>query len=265
LEKAVREELSGSGSKLGYRRIHRLLLNRNVVCRREDVRKMVKRLDPEGVSQRRRRRLQRRRYRNPGPNHVWHIDGHDKLGPFGFFIHGAIDGFSRRLIWLEVNSTNKLPEVIASYYLNAAKDMKGIPFQIKADDETEHAIIEPMHVYLSSLDREEVTGAFSIITSPQNQRIEAYWSFLKRDKIGWWRALFEDLADLNLLQTSDPVMVDCLRYCFIAIIRRDLQSVKEDWNNHLISKGRGNKGPTGRPNSMYFLPHLYDAQNFWFQ
>ncbi len=27
-----------------------------------------------------------------GPNHVWHIDGYDKLKPFGFPIHGCVDG-----------------------------------------------------------------------------------------------------------------------------------------------------------------------------
>ena len=41
-----------------------------------------------------------------------HIDGHDKLKSFGFSLHGCIDGISRRLIWLEVSSSNKNPEII---------------------------------------------------------------------------------------------------------------------------------------------------------
>ena len=28
-----------------------------------------------------------------GPNHVWHLDGYDKLKPFGFPIHACIDGY----------------------------------------------------------------------------------------------------------------------------------------------------------------------------
>ena len=28
----------------------------------------------------------------PGLNQAWHMDGYDKLKPFGFPIHGAIDG-----------------------------------------------------------------------------------------------------------------------------------------------------------------------------
>ena len=34
----------------------------------------------------------------------WYIDGQDKLKQFGFSLHGYIDGFSRRLIWLEASS-----------------------------------------------------------------------------------------------------------------------------------------------------------------
>ena len=27
-----------------------------------------------------------------GPNYLWHMDGNDKLKPYGFSIHGCIDG-----------------------------------------------------------------------------------------------------------------------------------------------------------------------------
>ena len=56
------------------------------------VQDMLKELDPEGTH-----RLKRRSYVNRGPNDSWHMDGYDKLKPFGFAIHGAIDGFSRNI------------------------------------------------------------------------------------------------------------------------------------------------------------------------
>ena len=31
----------------------------------------------------------------------------------------------------------------------------------------------------------------------------------------------------------------------------------EEWNEHVISKST-NSGPSGRPDTMYFLPHLFD-------
>ena len=66
-------------------------------------------------------------------------------------IHGCIDGYSRRIIWLEVAATNKIPELIANYYLDAVKQMKGKPKIIKADDGTEHSVIEPVQVYFSKV------------------------------------------------------------------------------------------------------------------
>lgn len=62
---------------------------------------------------RERRRLLRRKYSCPGPNHAWHIDGYDKIKPFGFAILGAVDGYSMRIIWLEVERSNNDPKFIA--------------------------------------------------------------------------------------------------------------------------------------------------------
>ena len=175
--------------------------SKGYICRSNDVRQIVKQLDPDSVKLRKRRRLHRRRYVADGPNFVWHLDGHDKLKPFGFSIHGCIDRFSRCLIWLEVASSNKKPELIAKFYLDAVKSLEGIPLQIKADNDTEHSLIEPMHLHLSALNGNLEMNHFSIITSPQNERIESYLSILQRDRLGWWRWFFQDLVDLELLNT----------------------------------------------------------------
>jgi len=49
-------------------------------------------IDPEGVDMRKRHRLKRREYSNPGPNFLIHIDGFDKLKKYGFAISGATCG-----------------------------------------------------------------------------------------------------------------------------------------------------------------------------
>ena len=87
----------------------------------------MKSLDPAGVERRSGRKLQRRIYRCPGPNFTWHIDGYDKLKPFGFCIDGCVDGFSRKIIWLFVGSTNNDPLIIASYYLKLVKENRVVP------------------------------------------------------------------------------------------------------------------------------------------
>jgi len=52
--------------------------------------------------------------------YVWHVDGYDKLKPYGFCIHGSIDGYIRRILWLEVSQSNT-PIVIVMYYLEAIR------------------------------------------------------------------------------------------------------------------------------------------------
>ena len=102
---AIERELQGSGSLIGYRLMHqRLTTDYGLVVDRETVRNILKTLDPDGVERRSKHRLKRRKYKSKGPNYIWHIDGYDKLKPFGFCIHGAIDGYRRRILWLEVGS-----------------------------------------------------------------------------------------------------------------------------------------------------------------
>lgn len=59
---------------------------------RESVRQFLTVMDPVGVEMRKKHRLRRRLYSNKGPHYLVHIDGYDKLKPYGFAIHGAIDG-----------------------------------------------------------------------------------------------------------------------------------------------------------------------------
>ena len=151
VKEIAEKKLYVSGSNLGYRRVWSNLSTSGILLSREDVRLALRELDPENVDKRQRRRLRRRKYRNPGPNYVWHIDDYDKLKPYGISIHGCVDGYSSRIIWLEVAAANKMPELIAKYYLDAVKQMKGKPKIIKADDGTEHSVIESLHVYFSEV------------------------------------------------------------------------------------------------------------------
>jgi len=41
-----------------------------------------------------------------GPNWVHSIDGHDTLSRFGFEIYGAIDAYSRYIVWCYVGISN---------------------------------------------------------------------------------------------------------------------------------------------------------------
>ena len=84
----------------------------------ESLRLILKELESLSVKQRTRHKLTRSTYVFTGPNQTWHIDGYDKLKPIGFAIHGAIDGYTRKILWLFVGSSNSDSKVIAYYFVN---------------------------------------------------------------------------------------------------------------------------------------------------
>ena len=93
----IQDEIDGPGNSGGYRCIAHTLQMEGLQVPHESVRILVKELDPEGVNLRRSRTIRRRTYHSPGPNFVWHVDGYDKIKPYGFPVHGCIDGYSRKV------------------------------------------------------------------------------------------------------------------------------------------------------------------------
>ena len=100
---AILKKIETSGQCIGYHTVWRRLVQRyNLKVECDTVLNLLRIIDSNGVDRRKRRRLLRRKYSNPGPNFLWHVDGYDKLKPYGFAIHAAIDGYSRRVLWIEV-------------------------------------------------------------------------------------------------------------------------------------------------------------------
>jgi hypothetical protein len=113
----IMNKVEAAGQLHGYKFMHLKCIHNGLVVTQNEVRYLQHIIDPEGVAYRRRNRLRRRLYHNPGPDFVWHIDSYDKLKPFGICINGCIDGFSRYIVWLEAYSTNSDPAIIASYFM----------------------------------------------------------------------------------------------------------------------------------------------------
>ena len=113
---------------LGYRQLSEFIsIKYNLTVSKEQVRKCLKVVDPEGVRERWRKVIRRQIYETAGPGDVFHMDGNDKLKRRGFAIHGCIDGFSRKILWLRVVTTNSEPNVIANYYLDFISRSKFCP------------------------------------------------------------------------------------------------------------------------------------------
>ena len=243
--------LQGPHSSRGYRSIwHSLQLNGTRVPRRV-VELLLRELDPEGVAERRRHRLKSRTYHNPGPNYAWHCDGYDKLKPFGFAIHGCIDGWSRKIIWLYVTRSNNLPSSIAKYYLEAVASGSGCPIDLVTDLGTENGLMAGMHSFFRN-----DPDSHRYVPSPRNQRIEGWWSFLRKQETSWWISFFNDLTSAGIVDLADLLEKECLWFCFAGLLQQHLNETCEHWNTHYIRRSRHDT-VSGRPSALYYLPEAY--------
>ena len=127
--------------------MHQKLRKNKFTVDRETVRIIMKSLDPEGVSLRSGHKLRRRTYRSQGPNFIWHIDGYDKLKPFGFAIHGAMDGYGRKILWVKVLPSNNNPKIIGSLYLNYVIQSKVTLKIIRVDRGSENTVVAGLQRY----------------------------------------------------------------------------------------------------------------------
>ena len=107
--------------------MHQKLRMKGVVTNRETIRLIIKTLDPLGAGLRKLHKLKRRMYTCRCPNFMWHVDGYNKLKSFGFPIHGCIDGYSRKILWLNIIPTNNDPQVIATYFIQCIEKLNLIP------------------------------------------------------------------------------------------------------------------------------------------
>uniref|UniRef100_A0A3B1K095 Zmp:0000000984 n=1 Tax=Astyanax mexicanus TaxID=7994 RepID=A0A3B1K095_ASTMX len=256
------EHLERHGKLHGYKLQHLKCLQAGYVVSQDTVRHLLKVLDPRGVELRRRNRLRRRLYRNPGPNFTWHVDSYDKLKPYGICINGAIDGFSRMVIWLHAYKTNSNPKVIASYFINEVEQRMGTPTKIRTDLGTENCTMEQMQRFLRYEGEDQhARDCYIYGSSNHNQRIESWWGFMRKQHAQDWMNRFQKLKDLDCF-TGDFLDKQLILFTCLNIIEEELQQLVHLWNTHNIRPSRNAVAPHGRPFIMYTLPQLFGARDY---
>ena len=260
----ILEELDGSGKLLGYRAMWRRLQSKHgLQIPRSTVETVLREVDPEGSRLRRANRLHRRSYLNPGPNNCWHADGYEILKQYGFPIHGCIDGFSRKIMWLSIVRSNNDPQVVGRLFYNCVTNLQFCPTILRTDLGTENGIMASAQCFLRRNDTDTHcdVNAHRYGSSHTNQRIEAWWAMLRRSWSSWWINFFKDLIDRGVLDTSNTLHLECLWFCFSPLLKKVLEEIKDSWNCHYVRKSRYYT-QAGIPNQLYLLPETVGAEDF---
>ena len=191
----IMTEHRSSGCLHGYRWMYQKLKCHGLNARKEDVRVLLGILDPEGTKLRKRHRLRRRLYFSKGPNYIWHLDSYDKLRPYGICINGCIDGFSRKMLWVNAYHTSSDPRIIGGYFIQAVEQFGGCPRIIRGDKGTENAQVRDLQRFFRRNGDDAFHGMRSFMygRSTSNQRIESWWGFLRKQCVEYWLAFFDQI------------------------------------------------------------------------
>ena len=155
------------------RRMKGFLLARGIRIQWERVRASLWRVDPEGILLRSMQLnvVRRRHYSVPGPLSLWHLDGNHKIIRWGFVIHGCVDGYSRRVMFLRASTNNKANTVFTLF--TEAVEKIGLPYRVRGDQGIENVDVA-WFMFSNSL-RGPGRGSYIAGKSCHNQRIERFW------------------------------------------------------------------------------------------
>ena len=84
---------------------------------------------------------------------------------------------------------------------------------------------------------------------------------LKRGCMDWWIRFFKDLRDHAFYLEDDDIQLECLKFCFMPLIREELHKFAMQWNLHKIRPSRNIESPSGRPDLLYFIPENTGARD----
>ena len=147
-------------------------------------------------------------------------------------IHGAIDGYSRLVLYLHCANNNLATTVLQQFV--AATESHFIPSRVRCDKGTENIEVAKFMLLQRGFDRGSVITGSSV----HNQRIERLWRDVFRAVTFQYYKLFYGMEAMGMLNPLDHVHLYALHITYIPRINRSLEQFKNGWNSHGISHAK---------------------------
>ena len=93
-------------------------------------------------------------------------------------------------------------------------------------------------------------------TSTHNQRVENWWSHLKKACTNWWIQFFKDLIEERQLNLNDEYTKESLWFAFNGVLQSSLDEVQLYWNTHYIRPSR-HETVAGVPDILFAIPEQF--------
>ena len=145
-----------------------------------------------------------------------HVDGHHKLIRWKLVIHGATNGYSRMITYLQCNNNN-LAATVLHLFLEAIS-IHGLPSRARADFGVKNVDVARF-----------ICCYFRII---HNQRIERLWGEVISCAVRHFRNMFFFPKNEGFLDPLNEVHVFALHYIYMPRINKALEEFSNDWKYH---------------------------------
>ncbi|KAF8471081.1 hypothetical protein BDZ91DRAFT_653668, partial [Kalaharituber pfeilii] len=148
--------------------------------------------------------------------YLWSIDGHDKLSRFGFQIYGAIDAYSRFMLWCYIGHSNRTAVSVNRQFLDTVSKLNCFPKLVRSDMGKETLLLCNSQLTLRRVQKPNLPfeKIYSYGTSTRNQRIESWWNLLANAQTDPWRAIFVGLEQRGYFD-GGAIDQSCLQYIYM--------------------------------------------------
>ena len=148
-------------------------------------------------------------------------------------IHGCINGYSKKVIYIHASDNNRANTVL-NLFLESTTELDW-PSRVRSDKGGENYDVARAMLTVQG------TGRGSHIAGPSvhNQRIEHLWRDTFRCVCHIFYALFYEMEEMNLLSPTDELQLYAIHYVFIPGLNKQLKDFKCTWNSHPLQSEHG--------------------------